>query len=133
MVMLRPVLVILGGGADGDSSQFTSLARPVHLSTRFLLGARFLEVIVGVVAQSFWSLQLVSSPLSAVFFEPPLEPSFPAPFSYPPEPFHEPPFSLLPAIFSTRQHWYSSLSCSFSGVFPCLLPGVLLPLLHVTL
>jgi hypothetical protein len=45
IVMLRPVLVTLGGGADRDSSLFNPLAPPVHLSTRILLGACFVEVI----------------------------------------------------------------------------------------
>jgi hypothetical protein len=49
IVMLRPVLVTLGGGADRDSSPFTPLAPPVHLSTRFLLGACFLEVVARVL------------------------------------------------------------------------------------
>jgi hypothetical protein len=48
-VMLRPVLVILGGGAGGDSSPSTPLAPPVHLSTRFLLGACFFEAVAWVI------------------------------------------------------------------------------------
>jgi hypothetical protein len=48
-VMLRPVLVTFDGGAGGDSSPFTPLAPPVHLSTRFLLGTCFFEVIAWVV------------------------------------------------------------------------------------
>jgi hypothetical protein len=49
MVMLRPVLVTLGGGAGGDSSLFTPLAPLVHASTRFHLGACFFEAIVGAL------------------------------------------------------------------------------------
>jgi hypothetical protein len=44
-VILRPILVILGGGAGGDFSPATPLASPVHLSTRFLLGACFFEIV----------------------------------------------------------------------------------------
>jgi hypothetical protein len=91
-VMLRPVLVILGGGAGGDSSPSTPLAPPVHLSTRFLLGACFFEVVAWVI----WDC-------CAIFLELPLEPSFPSPSSSPLEPFHKPPFSPLPAASFIRQ------------------------------
>jgi hypothetical protein len=49
MVMLRPVLVTLGGGAGGDSSLFTPLAPLVHASTRFLLGVCFFEAVAGTL------------------------------------------------------------------------------------
>jgi hypothetical protein len=45
MVILRPVLVTLGGGTWGASSLFTPLAPVVHLSTRFLLGAFLFEAV----------------------------------------------------------------------------------------
>jgi hypothetical protein len=43
-VMLRPLLVILGGGAWDDSLLTTPLPPAVHPSTRFLLGAGFFRV-----------------------------------------------------------------------------------------
>jgi hypothetical protein len=136
MVMLRPVLVTLGGGAGGSSSLFTPLAPAVHLSTRFLLGAFLFEAVAcdtwDGCAISLASAACLSFSFCSLFWAPP-EPSFPSPSPSPPEPFHEPPFYPLPPAFCTRQRWFSSLSCFFFGVFPTLLLLILLPLLHVTL
>jgi hypothetical protein len=47
--MVRPVLVVLVGGAWDDSPPRPPLAPPVHSSTRFLLGAAFFEAVAWAI------------------------------------------------------------------------------------
>jgi hypothetical protein len=46
IVMLRPLLVVLGGGAWDDSSPWPPLAPPVHLFTRLFLKAVSFEAVL---------------------------------------------------------------------------------------
>jgi hypothetical protein len=68
MVMLRPVLVTLGGGAGGASSLFTPLAPVVHLSTRFLLGACFFEVVSWAIWVGYATFLFSAACFSYSFF-----------------------------------------------------------------